>query len=168
MDQQVSNYVTLSQSKHLKVTSQNTSASPLSVHTLKPSTKWNPSNVHLWHLRLGHASLRSIQKIPSLQIAHEKLDCERCILAKAHKNPFPTRDPSSNATTKLYRIYSDLCEAFVPSFGKSLYYITFIDEYTRYCWVYPIQNKKASTIKEIFLHWKAEVETFSSNKVKFL
>jgi Reverse transcriptase (RNA-dependent DNA polymerase) len=50
----------------------------------------------------------------------------------------------------------------------NLYYLTFIDECTRYSWVYPVPNKKAATIKEKFLKWKAEAENFSGCKVKHL
>gem|GEM_PF-6147643 len=166
-DQQAPAYLSSGQSKRRKMPRKTTPPSLILPQLKSPAIR-NPSDAHLWHLRLGHASLRSIQKIPSFQFPDEELDCEPCILAKAHKNPFPRRDPSSNATTKLYCIHSDLCEALVPSLDKSLYYITFIDECTRYCWVYPVQNKKASTIKDVFLRWKAEAETFSGTKVKFL
>src|SRR5438477_463576 len=48
--------------------------------------------------------------------------------------------------------------------SKTLYYTTFIDEATRNCWVYPISNKRASTIKDTFSTWKAQAETFAETR----
>ena len=43
------------------------------------------------------------------------------------------------------------------SLGGKEYFITFIDDKTKYCWVYVIKNK--SDVFEKFKEWKTEVES---------
>ena len=50
------------------------------------------------------------------------------------------------ATCKLERVFSDLSYIISETFGHSLYLIVFVDELTRYVWVYIIPNKTSSTI----------------------
>ena len=44
--------------------------------------------------------------------------------------------------------------------------VTFIDDYSRRCWVYPI--KKKSNVFPMFKEYKARVELESSKKIKCL
>ena len=122
----------------------------------------------LWHNRLAHAAISTIAKILGIQdiITRHNKRCDACIRAKFAKLPF--NDLLYTANQKLYIIHSDLCGPFVISFGKSLYYITFTDDLTRYVWVYTIPNKEASTIKSIFLQWKNKVELESGYKIKIV
>ena len=55
--------------------------------------------------------------------------------------PFPKK--SFNKVTELFEIvHSDVCGSMnVKSFGKSQYFITFIDEYSRYTQVYFLKSK---------------------------
>ena len=52
------------------------------------------------------------------------------------------------------------------SLGGKEYFITFIDEKTKYCWVYVIKNK--SDVFEKFKEWKAEVESLLGHRVRIL
>jgi hypothetical protein len=48
------------------------------------------------------------------------------------------------------------------------YFITFIDDLSRYAWVYFTDRKDAKTILEVFQKWQADAENKSGNKVSFL
>ena len=48
-----------------------------------------------------------------------------------------TREKSWKASVVLEYVYSDVAGPFlVPSFGKARYVLTFIDDFSRYTWVF--------------------------------
>ena len=53
-----------------------------------------------------------------------------------------------------------------PSYGGSRYVLTFIDNFSRFCWVYFLKLK--SEVFETLKVWKALVENQCGNKIKFL
>ena len=107
------------------------------------------SDAKLWHAHFGHlnfASLLHLQKsdmvasLPPLE-APLKHVCEGCILGKMQRSLFP-KDGSIWATCKLQLIHSDVCGPIqTPSFGNHLYFVTFMDDYSRHAWVYPLKAK---------------------------
>ena len=115
------------------------------------------SDAKLWHARFGHlnfASLLRLQKsemvssLPKLE-APVKHVCEGCILGKMQRASFP-KDGSVRAERKLQLVHSDVCGPMqTPSFGNYLYFVTFIDDYSRHAWVYPLKAKS-----EVFLCFK--------------
>ena len=115
------------------------------------------SDAKLWHARFGHlnfASLLRLQKsemvssMPKLE-APSKHVCEGCILGKMQRSLFP-KDGSIRANRKLQLIHSDVCGPMqTPSFGNYLYFVTFIDDYSRHAWVYPLKAKS-----EVFMCFK--------------
>ena len=54
----------------------------------------------------------------------------------------------------------------VPSLGKSVYYVSFIDDISRNTWIYFI--KKKSEFFDMFKEFKALVENQIENKIKVL
>jgi transposase InsO family protein len=73
--------------------------------------------------------------------------CDACILRKHSKQPL--QDSTSIACRKLGLIHSDLCGPMpVPSTNGNKYIMSFIDDYTRMCWVYLLRDK--SLALEIF------------------
>ena len=64
-------------------------------------------------------------------------------------------------------VHSDVVGPFlVPSFGKSRYALTFIDDYSLYTWVFFMAHK--SEVFERFLTFKAQVEKQSGKAIKIL
>ena len=64
-------------------------------------------------------------------------------------------------------IHSDVFKpVLVPSLVKSVYYISFIDDFLRNTWIYFLQNKSKVFVK--FKEFKALVENQSENKMKVL
>ena len=105
------------------------------------------------HLSYGHLSLdglRSLSKQGVIKVTDAELragygECETCVLSKmkrsSHKSKEETKSHHEVATTKLGRVYSDLCGPMVPTVGGHRYFITFVDEATRYLVVYLVTAK---------------------------
>ena len=69
------------------------------------------------------------------------LDCESCALGKMHRLPFP-KQSSSRASVAHATIHTDLCGPMQEdSMGGSRYLLTFIDDYSRYSFVYFLKTK---------------------------
>ena len=89
-----------------------------------------------------------VSSLPKLE-APVKHVCEGCILGKMQCASFP-KDGSIRAECKLQLIHSDVCGPMqTPSFGNNLYFVNFIDDYSRHAWVYPLKAKS-----EVFLCFK--------------
>nr|KYP62109.1 Retrovirus-related Pol polyprotein from transposon TNT 1-94 [Cajanus cajan] len=93
----------------------------------------------IWHKRLSHYHhqgmllLQTEQLVKGLPDLEDHLPhCQACQFGKQHRKPFP--ETTWRATRKLQLIHTDLCgPQRTPSFKGSLYYIVFIDDFTRFC-----------------------------------
>uniref|UniRef100_A0A803NPY8 Integrase catalytic domain-containing protein n=1 Tax=Cannabis sativa TaxID=3483 RepID=A0A803NPY8_CANSA len=117
------------------------------------------TDINTWHHRLGHFSSTILRKILS-HVSHsgttQQLEfCHACQLGKSHKQPFSSTN--SKASQPLELIHTDL---WGPSHIKSkdgyFYYIHFLDDYSRYTWIYPLTQK--SQALDMFVKFKAMVE----------
>ncbi|MCO5572069.1 hypothetical protein L7F22_025820 [Adiantum nelumboides] len=78
-----------------------------------------------------------------------------------------SQDGSIRGTRKLQLIQSDVCGPMkTPSVGNSLYFVTFIDYFSRFCWVYPL--KANSSVFAIFQHYVVMVENETGCKLQTL
>ena len=89
-----------------------TSASRNRSHrSLTPTTRLPPpltcSPAYLWHLRYAHASTTALSKLKQIKSSHDSTKCTIYIRVKKTKNPFHLSN--SKTTTKLGRIYFDIC-----------------------------------------------------------
>jgi hypothetical protein len=83
--------------------------------------------------------------------------CEGCILGKNPEENFEKGKPK-RASSSLEPIDSDLMGPFPhPSINKARSFLTFIDDYSRYTWVYFF--RKNSKVFEHLKDFKALVET---------
>ena len=82
-----------------------------------------------------------------------------------HKLPF---EPSKfQSTQPLELIHSDVWgPAPITSFNGYRYYILFVDDYTRFSWLYLLKHK--SDVFTTFKNFKATVEKQFSKQIKFL
>lgn len=61
----------------------------------------------------------------------------------------------------------DVCDLkYVQLRGGENYFITFINDCTRYCYVYLMRNKDGAI--DMFIHYKNEVKNQMSKKIKIL
>ena len=69
-----------------------------------------------------------------------KYNCQPCLLSKSiHHPPEPSL---TRATKPLEHIFLDLSgKAPIPLLGESFYYITFIDDFTHFAWIYFLKEK---------------------------
>ncbi len=103
----------------------------------------------LWHIRLGHISrgyleqaAKFIPELKNVKFNVSILDCEVC--KKAKQVRFPSLTERFRYTEPLRLIHTDLMGGPIsPSTYKygCQYIITFIDDYSRYAWAYPMVDK---------------------------
>ena len=92
--------------------------------------------------------------------------CEGCVLGKHHREMFE-RGKAWRAKEPLQLIHSDICGPLeVPSLSRTVYFLTFIDDFSRKSWVYFLKNK--SEVFSIFQIFKSLVENEFGKKIKTL
>ena len=124
----------------------------------------------LWHARLGHVNNRSIYRMVNLNLLpkfdvniHNK--CGVCTESKFARQSFKSVQERSNELLSL--IHSDLCDfKAIPSRGGKNYFITFIDDCSKYCYVYLLHSKDEAL--NSFKTYKAEVENQLEKKIKVI
>ena len=90
--------------------------------------------------------------------------CLICIEAKMTKVPFKNVERN---TEPLGLIHTDICDLkFIQTRGGKKYFITFIDDSLRYCYVYLLRSKYEAV--EVFKHYKLEVENQLGKKIKIM
>ena len=101
---------------------------------------------YLWHARLGHLNfkyLKFMSKHGMISYKHDdEKKCEICIQAKMTKKPFSKLDRNS---IMLDLVHFNICELNgVLTRGGKRYFITFIDNFCRFTYVYLMRNKDES------------------------
>ncbi|GJZ53707.1 zinc finger, CCHC-type containing protein [Tanacetum coccineum] len=136
-----------------------------SVYMSSSSTVVNSS---LWHARLGHVHYKRMLEmskddlIPAIDENPEK--CTTCMLTKITRQPFKS---ITRKSVILELIHSDLCDFHAtPSLGNKKYVITFIDDASRFCYVYLLHAKDEALDK--FRIYKTEVELQQNDLIKTL
>ena len=84
--------------------------------------------------------------------------------SKAHKLPFPVSE--SHALFPLSLVHSDILMFPKPSLRGRRYLLTFIDDFSRKAWAFPLAQK--SDALTTFKQWKAQVENQSGSRIKTL
>ncbi|GJX70933.1 retrovirus-related pol polyprotein from transposon TNT 1-94 [Tanacetum coccineum] len=122
-----------------------------------------------WHQKLGHMSEQGMKilierkLLPGLTKVSLPF-CEHCVISKQHRLKFKTSNSRNVYVLEL--VHFDVWQAPVLSLGGATYFVSFIDDYSKRCWVYPI--KKKSDVFEVFKVYKAQVELDSGKKIKCL
>jgi transposase InsO family protein len=105
-----------------------------------------------------------VEGIRELQSTHEGI-CKGCALVKNVKKPFSSSNNRSREILDL--IHSDVCGSMpVKYLGGSLYYVIFIDDYSRNNWLYLL--KKKDEVFNKFQQCKEEIENLTNKKIKTL
>ena len=133
------------------------------------ATKHPKASFELWHSRLGHVSLDVISNLNKLglllvsSILPKPVICSPCQLAKSHRLPFDNNDQRASHVLDL--IHCDLWgPSPVTSVDSYRYYVTFVDDFSRFTWLYPLKAK--SDFVDVFEIFIAFVETQFSSKIK--
>jgi 5'-3' exoribonuclease 2 len=108
---------------------------------------------------LGKKGFLKYMKKPCMEF------CEHCVYGKAHRVSFSTSNHKSRGI--LDYVHTDVWgPAKVASKGGSRYFVSFVDDYSRYAWVYFLKHK--NEVFETFKQWRAMVENRTSRKLKTL
>jgi hypothetical protein len=119
----------------------------------------NPSE--LWHRRLAHIHYKAlpivskmVTGLPKIQDSHEGI-CKGCAQGKNVKNPFPRSDNKAKGVLDL--VHSYVCGPMsASSLSGYVYYVSFIDDYSRKTWIYFLKCKSEvfNKFKEFKALWK--------------
>lgn len=108
----------------------------------------NESSAYLWHQRLGYISKERVmglmkgEILPQLDFGDWNIYSD-CIKGK-HTKQIPKSSSTRNSEL-LELIHTDICGPFdIPYWGGENYFITFIDDFSRYCYLYLLHEKSQS------------------------
>lgn len=121
---------------------------PVSQKALLTLSNHNENCIHTWHRRLGHRDERAVKKIVGDRLGSGlklvecgiKSVCEVCCEGKMTRAPFRPSESKSSAVGDL--VHTDLCGPMEVSTPRgSRYFMTMLDDYSRYCVVYLLREK---------------------------
>jgi hypothetical protein len=141
------------------------------VQALIHSTSSSSDLCEIWHRRMAHlhhGALRVLREmvtgVPNFSSEHHEL-CKGCTLGKYTKTTFSSSD--SRAVGILELIHSDVCGPMSStSLTGSLYYVVFIDDFSRKSWIFFMKTK--GQVFSQFQEFKALVENQTGKKIRVL
>ncbi|KAK3895615.1 hypothetical protein Pcinc_000538 [Petrolisthes cinctipes] len=127
-----------------------------------------------YDMRYGHLGIDNLKILVrddlvdglNFDVNKELEFCEACVKGKSKKSPFPCNKVKPDREP-LELIHSDVCGKInEKSLSNGEYFVTFIDDATRYVWVYILKGKHEVFAK--FKEWKKCVENQMGRKIKML
>jgi transposase InsO family protein len=104
--------------------------------------------------------------LPPLHVEHDGV-CIGCALGNNVKGTFSNSDSRSKGVLDL--IHSDLCGPMtVDSLSGYLYYVIFIDDYSRKTWIYFLKSKESGEFLDRLQEFKAQIENLAERNIKTL
>ncbi|KAL0406197.1 UNVERIFIED_CONTAM: hypothetical protein Slati_3933600 [Sesamum latifolium] len=128
----------------------------------------NHENSQIWHARLGHISKDRIRRlVDSKNLKIDNLDhlptCESCLKEKMTNKPFVGQSAIANGLLDF--VHTDVCGPLsIPAREGFSYFITFIDDQSRYGYVYLMRYKSEAFGR--FKEYRLEVENQTNRKIK--
>jgi len=137
-----------------------TAAVPTTAHALLAAS------TSLWHQRLGHPSPAIVASLrQNKHITCTKTDrslCHACQLGKHTRLPFSTSTSRTSSPFEL--VHCDVWTSPVPSISGYRYYLVLLDDFTHYCWTFPLHLK--SDVYEHIVQFISYAQTQFSVPVK--
>ena len=97
----------------------------------------------LWHRRLGHpgpSSLATLRNMSAISYnKHSPCLCHACQLGKHARLPFSHSTSVTSAPFDL--LHCDVWTSPVPSNSGFKYYLVILDDFSHYCWTFPLRHK---------------------------
>lgn len=124
----------------------------------------------LWHSRLAHVHEAAIKRmcreglVNGAELSETKVGlCEPCVKGKMSRMPFKARS-EIKSTRVLELVHTDVCGPMrTTSLGGSRYFVTFVDDFTRYTHVYFLHDK--SEVFSKFLEFSALVSNQTGQSI---
>ena len=109
-----------------------------------------------------HLQVKLLKVFHKIQEKHEGV-CTGCAKGKNTKKTFPSRERKAKGILEI--IHSDVCGP-MPSSSLSgyVYYVSFIDDFSRKTWIYFMKNKDEVFSK--FKEFKSLIENHIEKKIK--
>ena len=120
-----------------------------------------------WHCRLGHPAAPVVQHVihkHALPIESSNKDihvCDACQQGKSHQLPFSSSTHVIKAPLEL--IYSNVWGPAQTSVSGHNYYVSFIDAFSRFTWLYLLKRK--SDVFNVFVQFQTHVERLLQHKI---
>ncbi|KAJ9542417.1 hypothetical protein OSB04_028923 [Centaurea solstitialis] len=140
------------------------------IYHISKRSKDIEDQTYLWHCRLGHINKKRVELLLKGgflgNFNYKPFDnCESCLSGKMTKQPFNSEN--ERATDLLEIIHTDVCGPFSHvARGGYRYFTTFIDDFSRYGYVYLMRHK--SETFEKFKEYQNEVQNLLDKRIKFL
>jgi hypothetical protein len=105
----------------------------------------NESDVSIWHSRLCHLNFGSMSQLSRLNLILnlsiiKGFKCQICVQFKKPRKPHKATEERHLELLQL--IHSDICEMNgVLTGGRQRYFMTKIDDASRYCYIYLLKTK---------------------------
>jgi hypothetical protein len=87
--------------------------------------------------------------------------CDSCQKGKAHHFPYPKSFSVSKHPLEF--VFSDVWGPAIESFGRKKYYVSFIDDFIKFVWIYTLKHK--SEVFECFHNFQNLVESLFDRKI---
>eukprot|EP00737_Agarophyton_chilense_P003002 gb/GEZJ01003471.1/.p1 GENE.gb/GEZJ01003471.1/~~gb/GEZJ01003471.1/.p1 ORF type:complete len:730 (-),score=111.20 gb/GEZJ01003471.1/:63-2252(-) len=130
------------------------------------------SDLSLWHARMAHVNVDGIKHMArnkvvsglNVDVAQDSDVCGSCVVGKATRAPTP-KQGGERAKHVLELVHSDVSgPVSVKSLGGSHYFVTFIDDHSRFCFFYMLKTK--DEVFQMFLRWLKFVQNQTGRQVK--
>jgi hypothetical protein len=129
------------------------------------------NSCELWHRRFGHLHYKALSRLqkmvsgmPNFQFNHNSI-CKGCVLGKNIKKSFPVSNNRAKVILEL--IHSYVCGPMsTPSLNGHVYYVIFIDDFSRKSWIYFMKTKNETFTK--FYEFKALIENQTGKHIRIL
>jgi histone deacetylase 1/2 len=124
------------------------------------------SSTH-WHARLGHPAAPIVRhvlhrhELPVVSNKSVETICDACQQGKSHQLPFS--ESSRVVKHPLELVFSDVWGHAQTSVSGHNYYVSFIDAYSRFTWLYLIKRK--SDVFDVFVQFQTHVERLLKHKI---
>ena len=124
----------------------------------------------IWHSRLCHVNFGLMSQLSSMSLISnftivKGSKFHSCVQLKQPRKPHKATEERNLAPLEL--IHSDLCEMNGElTKGEKRYFITLIDDASRFCYIYLLQTKDEAL--DYFKIYKTEVENQLERKIKRL
>jgi histone deacetylase 1/2 len=139
--------------------------------TSTPSVKQafgvNKPSLDRWHSRLGHPAMPIVERVIknfNLPFSHESIKhsiCDACQRAKSRQLPYAKSDSVSNQPLEL--VFSDVWGPAPNSVGRFKYYVSFVDDFSKFTWIYLLKFK--SEVFQKFHEFQSLVECLFDRKI---
>lgn len=119
-------------------------------------------NMELWHRRLGHFNIDNLKEdLNKLPVDYR---CKICASSKLKNKPYPMSENKTKAPFEL--VHMDTVSSPDTSIYGNKYFLTILDDYTRYGWVIFIKSK--GDVFDAFSTWHKRIKNIFNTNIKYI